>query len=331
LRLKRSILAVSCILLALASCGKKGNPVPKGLPVPAAINDVRGEVKDNVLFISFSIPRKNMDGTEIRDLVGFRVMKSCGGCASGFELWKDIRLTDTQGYTIRNGRLFTYDNDLREGFEYGYRVFPETAQGVFGDGSNTFALTWQEPPGSPGKVVAREEDSQIVLSWEPVAGLSYNVYRWENAIYPLSSLNPSPLSASQFVDANLENGRRYKYEVRAVRLDNGVAYEGEGATVLGTPLDKTPPTPPTGLKLGKQDSGVLLTWSPNREPDLGGYNIYLVTAGKPLRKNTNRVQEPRFVDEKPGTEAYVSYYVTAVDKAGNESGPSQELTIILKE
>jgi fibronectin type 3 domain-containing protein len=331
LRLKGLTLVVSCILLALLSCGKKGNPVPKGLPVPAAISDLKGEVRDDVLFLSFSIPTRNMDGTEIKDLAGFRILRSCGGCAAGFELWKDIHLTDTQGYTVRSGKFVTYDNDLREGFDYGYRVFSQTSKGVLGDGSNTFSVKWVEPPVAPKRVIVQEEDSRIVLSWEPVSGLFYNVYKWEDDLYPLSPLNPSPLSAATFTDPNLQNGRQYRYEVRAVKIDGGMAYEGDGTAVSATPRDMTPPVPPAGIKLEKQDSAVLLTWTPNGEPDLAGYNIYWVAAGKPVKKNIDLVQEPRFLDKTPGNEPYVSYYVTAVDKAGNESGPSQELTIILKE
>jgi fibronectin type 3 domain-containing protein len=305
--------------------------VPKGLPVPAAISDLRGEVRDDVLLLSFSVPGKNMDGTQIRDLAGFKILRNCGGCAAGFEPWRDIRLTDRQGYTIRNGRLFTYDNDLRQGFNYGYRVFPETSKGMLGDGSNIFSLVWHEPPAPPGEVNITEEDSRLLLSWEPASGISYNVYRWEDDIYPVSPINASPLSASQLIDGNLQNGKRYQYAVRALRIEGGVAYEGAGKTVSGTPRDKTPPQPPTTLKLDRKDTGVILTWTPGGEPDLAGYNVYRVASGKAAKKNADLVLEPRFFDEKPGSDPYVSYYVTAVDNAGNESGPSQEMTIILKE
>jgi fibronectin type 3 domain-containing protein len=85
------------------------------------------------------------------------------------------------------------------------------------------------------------------------------------------------------------------------------------------------------VKLERKDSGVLVTWSANSEPDLAGYNIYRTDAGGPSKRNTNMVRETRFFDEAPGPAPYVSYYVTAVDKAGNESDRSQEMTIILKE
>jgi hypothetical protein len=331
LRLKHFILIASCAFLLLASCGKKGNPVPKGLPVPRAINDLKGEVRDAVLLLSFSIPTKNMDGTDTSDLAGFRILKKCGGCATGFEAWKDISLTAKQGYTVRGGKLFTYDNDLREGFDYGYRVFPRTSKDVLGDGSNIFSIKWLEPPPAPTGVAVREEDFRVVLSWSPATGLVYNAYRWEDDVYPVAPLNASPLSTSQFVDSGLQNGKRYRYEVRAARVEGGVIYEGEGTTVYGTPKDLTAPMPPVGLKLEKKDSGVLATWVPNREPDLAGYNIYRMSGEKAIKRNEALIREPQFLDRAPGQEPYVSYYVTAVDTAGNESDRSQEVTIILHE
>ena len=166
--------ALSLALLAVIACGKKGNPRPLGLPVPRIINDLRGDVKDGLLFVSFSIPTKNRDGTDVSGLEGFRIMKSCGACGGGFEFWKNIRLADRQGYTIRDKRLYTYDDDLRAGIVYRYRVYPYSTKGIQMDGSNVFSLTWHNPPGKPTGVTAAEEDSHILLSWERTDELSYN-------------------------------------------------------------------------------------------------------------------------------------------------------------
>ncbi len=331
LKQKRLILAVSLIFLALISCGKKDNPIPKGLPIPAGIGDLRGDVKDGVLFLSFSIPTKNMDGTDIKGLVGFRILKSCGGCGGGFEVWRNIALTDKQGYTIRSDRLYTYDDDLRQGFDYAYKVYAYTTKNVEGGTSNVFSLKWRKSPAPPAQVTVSGEDSRVFLSWEGENGLTYNVYRREADVYPLFPVNLAPLSASQFTDSNLQNGKQYKYEVRAVRVENGVPYEGEGTVVLATPQKKTPPATPKGLRLEKKDGAVLLLWAASAESDLAGYNVYRVVAGKVKKINADLVKEPRFSDNLPGADRYVSYYVTAVDTYGNESGPSKEEIIILQE
>jgi hypothetical protein len=305
--------------------------MPKGLPIPAAIADLRGDARDGVLLLSFSLPGKNEDGTELHDLAGFRIMKSCGGCGGGFEPWKTISMADRRGYATRGNRLFIYDNDLREGFAYGYRVYPYTVKDSGGNGSNTFLINWKDPPGPPRDVSVAEEDSRIVLSWTAEPGMLYNIFRWEGDVYPLSPLNGSLLTVSQFSDANLENGKRYRYEVRAVRIEGGVPYEGAGTTVSAIPRDKTAPIAPTGLSLEKKGEIVVLSWVANAEKDLAGYNVYRVIAGEARKINTTVVPKSQFVDETPGPERYISYYVTAIDKSGNESDRSQEQTIIIKE
>ncbi len=43
------------------------------------VGEISGEVKDGVLFLSFPLPTKNIDGTDVVDLAGFKILKSCVG------------------------------------------------------------------------------------------------------------------------------------------------------------------------------------------------------------------------------------------------------------
>jgi hypothetical protein len=260
-----------------------------------------------------------------------RTSTASGGCGGGFAPWKEIHLTDKTGYTIREGRLFTYDNDLRDGFEYGYRVYPVTIKGFQVDGSNTFSITWQRPPAPPRGVKAQEEDSRIMLTWERENDLSYNVYRQDSDVYPLYPVNPTPVAAAHYTDMNLQNGKQYRYQIRTVQTAGNIRYEGEGTAVTATPQDKTPPAAPRDLKLEKKGGAVLLSWAPNTENDIAGYNVYRLTSGKPEKINSSIVPQGAFTDTGPGTDRFVSYQVTAVDRSGNESVPSREQIIILKD
>jgi fibronectin type 3 domain-containing protein len=68
-----------------------------------------------------------------------------------------------------------------------------------------------------------------------------------------------------------------------------------------------------------------LSWSPNSEKDLAGYNVYRRTEStQPLKINTAPVKTPAFQDAnvQPGTKYF--YSVSAVDLRGNESGRSPE-------
>jgi len=329
---KRYILILSIgIILLLTSCGKKGDPLPKGLPIPGGINDLSGGVRDGVLFLSFSMPQRNKDGSAVIDLAGFKMFKSCGSCLGVFEPFKEIRLEEEKGYTISNGKLYVYDDDLADGFEYAYKVYPITKKGLRGDTSNVFSIKWEKPPESLRDISAKGGDGKVELSWPKEEGFSYNVYKYDDNIYPLSPLNSAPLAKPYFVDSGLENGKKYKYEIRKVRETGGLRWEGEGLKVEVVPMDKTSPSTATNVKAERKENGVVISWKESVEKDILGYNVFRISAGKAQKLNKEPVKENMFFDREMPDYRYVSYYVTSLDKSGNESEPSRESIIILKE
>jgi len=335
LLVSRSIYVISALIfLALVSCGKKAPPKPKSAPVQETVGDLRGEVKDGVLFLSFVAPAgvtSGTDGVAPQAWVGFKILKSCTGCGGSLEPWRELYLTDKTGYTIYKGRLFLYDDDLAPGLDYAYRVIPFTGTGIDGAASNTYTIKWQRTPKPPKDVVAKGGDTSVDLSWTREEDFLYNVYRFNDDVYPLEPVNQTLLGTNLFTDHALQNGKRYRYEVRAVRLEGTMRWEGEGTSVEATPQDRTPPDRPRNLVATKKDDGVMISWEKNAEADLLGYNIYRISSGKPEKLNKDPLTEPQFFDAAPGAQRYVSYYVTAVDRAGNESSPSREIIVVLKE
>lgn len=320
------------LALSFVSCGKKGDPQPKMLPLPGGINDLSGEVRDGLLFLSFSVPAKNKDGSAIQDLAGFKIVKSCGSCiGASFEPFKDLGLDTEEGYVIYEGRVYVYDDDLTNGYQYAYKVYPYTKRGTRGDVSNTFIVKWEQPPGLPGDISVKEDDRRIELTWRKEEGASYNVYRYDGGVYPIFPINKAPLTTPYFVDSGLENGKVYSYEVRKVQTKGVLRSEGEGLKVKATPKDSTPPASPMELKPEKMPEGVQLTWKAGREKDLEGYNIFRISGSKAEKINIGHVKENMFLDNKTPDIRYVSYYITAVDVSGNESSPSKEVIVVLQE
>ena len=331
----RSIFVISMFMvLALVSCGKKAPPIPKSAPMPETVGDFKGEVRDGVLFLSFIAPARSIgdaSGAGPQTWAGFKILKSCTGCGGSLEPWREIRLTDKTGYTMYKGRLYFYDDDLMPGLDYTYRVVPFAETAIQGAASNMYSIKWQRTPKPPRDIVAKGGDSSVDLSWTREEGVSYNIYRFDDDTYPLEPVNQALLTTAAFTDRTAQNGKRYKYEVRSVRLDGTMRWEGEGATVEAVPEDRTPPDPPRNLVSEKKEGGVTISWEKNAEPDLLGYNIYRIGPGKPEKLNKDLLTEPHFFDVTPGTLRYISYYVTAVDRSGNESGSSREIIVILKE
>jgi hypothetical protein len=93
--------------------------------------------------------------------------------------------------------------------------------------------------------------------------------------------------------------------------------------------DVFPPAVPSGLQAVysglEQQRFVDLTWAPDTESDLAGYNVYRhIGSAVPQRINSELVKTPAFRDAhvEPGATYY--YSVSAVDLRGNESGQSEE-------
>jgi hypothetical protein len=87
-------------------------------------------------------------------------------------------------------------------------------------------------------------------------------------------------------------------------------------------LDLTFPAPPFNLAAIGEADAVKLTWDPNTEPDLLGYNIYRASAPAGPFTKVNVVPTDRisyFHDEPLAALTRFYYRVTAVDSSGNES------------
>lgn len=332
--LRKSItLALSICILCLAfSCGKKAAPAPKQQLVPGGIGEVSGEIKDGVLFLSFAIPTKNMDGSPVVDLAGFKIQKRCVSCGGVFEAFKEVRLDDDKGFAVVRNRVYIYDDQLSNGYKYEYRVYPFTGKGALGDSSKAYSIQWQEPPGKPaGKITIKENDGKVELSWPSEQGFMYNIYRYDNDVYQLFPINKDPLSSPYFIDSGLKNGHTYAYEIRKVKVIAKKNWEGEGLRVEATPKDLTPPSAPRNVKAEKRGSVVQVSWLQNKEDDLAGYNVYRVTGRSEQKLTKTPTKDTVFIDHTIGDNRYLSYYVTSVDLSGNESEQSREAIIILKE
>ena len=78
----------------------------------------------------------------------------------------------------------------------------------------------------------------------------------------------------------------------------------------------------------QEGKAVRLFWNPNKEKDLAGYRVYRRdAAGEWRRIGPELGVEPLLLDPDvlPGT--HVSYRVAAVDRAGNESAPSEAVEL----
>jgi hypothetical protein len=137
---------------------------------------------------------------------------------------------------------------------------------------------------------------------------------------------------SPYQDTQAEFNKTYVYSVRSIaKYPEETVESADSNFVEVTPKDVFPPAAPQGLLAAwvPTEAGtpghVELSWSISPESDLAGYNVYRSDAGNAssTRLNTELLLTPTFRDMTmhPGQKYF--YKVTAVDRSGNESTPSE--------
>jgi len=111
------------------------------------------------------------------------------------------------------------------------------------------------------------------------------------------------------------------YLLRAKATDQGGRTDPWPMEVMVHYMDVTPPAPPQDVEAAVDGEEVTLSWTPNTEEDLDGYNVYAVLGDSTDLLNGSPIQGPSFVDSGLPDGEY-RYQVTAVDIYGNESAPS---------
>ena len=203
---------------------------------------------------------------------------------------------------------------------------------------------------APQSLLAETVSTGVRLTWDaaplPSGGrlnptFSYRIMRLQDSakaaepvLVKQVGLPPSAGQTLSYVDTSIEWESHYQYWVTPITSWQGHGRHGEVqgddspvASVLAH--DIFPPTTPVGVQAVFSGAGqklfIDLSWTPNSEDDLAGYNIYRRTEGEQAVKiNSDLVKTPAFRDNSVQLGTRYFYAVTAVDLRGNESEKSQE-------
>ena len=161
------------------------------------------------------------------------------------------------------------------------------------------------------------------LEWTAQAGQSYTIYRAEANPLPGTFQSIGAVTADNYVDRTPLNTKVYAYRVSPTqsvaknRVYSNVAFDQ--------------PRRPAGLMASVEGANLVkLRWDEAIEPDVAGYNVYrawgsdvrIEGAGRKI--NTTLIDSPAYIDANVDLSDSVSrfYWVTTVNRAGKESGPS---------
>lgn len=321
---KGCILALS--LLFILGCGKKGAPQPK-LPSPQiVVTDLKGEVRDGILLLSFSLP-----SNDTSKILGFRVSKEeISASAVNRREW-EIEFGSKGKYTVYGRRIFFMDEDLTPGSTYSYVIHlfgPD--RGLLGS-SNNFKIVWMRPPDPLDTFQIHVGDENVRLTWEEEEGYMYNIYRYERGKYSIFPLNSVPVHFGEYTDWEIPGDGDYVYEVRRVRKEGNILVEGEGRPIGVKVTLRKKPKSPFSVKAELKDFGIKITWDYACDPRIHGFYVYRVSSRGVEKLNGTPIFLREFLDLSYPHDPYLLYFVRSVDERGIESEDSNSSVVILGE
>ena len=247
------------------------------------------------------------------------------------------------------------------GAVYAYRVRTRASKKKDSADSNTVTAKVYPVPDRIISLDARVTQNAIELSWPPPqiaaaansgeAITGFHIYRGElDASSPVPASNDlsqakwksppillAPSQSNSYRDTLFDFGKIYVYQVRSLIIADGKPVESDDSTpATVAPRDTFPPAAPqnlVGAEIPGENGAVSedLSWSINPENDLAGYRIYRSEQqderGHSLQAEILLSPSYRDVSVQPGHRYW--YVVTAVDRAGNESVPSEPVLVDL--
>ena len=253
-----------------------------------------------------------------------------GYSSTGVTFTTNIGYPANNGYPGGPGNLFNTDPKFVAGGNFSLK----SGSPAIGTGTAEPWLTaspvnmgqWQTSGGSATQVPAvptgvsatAVSPTEIDLSWTPVSGVTYNVYRSTTSGFTPAVGNQiaSSLSVSSYKDRSVAYSTTYYYAVEAVNSAGRSAASAQASATTNAP---NPPATPTGVSaVAVSATQIDLSWTP-----VSGvaYNIYRSTTSGFTPAAGNQIAASLSVGlyADMGLTASTTYYyvVEAVNSAGS--------------
>lgn len=347
---KAALAFIMLVLLICLNCGKRKPPLPPVERVPQRV-EINGFQRGNRIILSWTMPARNASDGSILNIARVDVYRLAETLNTPLTLSEEefasrSTLIATIPVTAEDfGRRELKYNDTLEfsgqpaRLRYAIRFVNASGQKA---AFSNFLLV--EPAAkvanAPTALKAEITEPAVVLNWNapqtnvdnstPVNIIGYNVYRSQSEKETARVLNKTPVNDKYFADKSFEFGKNYIYFVRTVSLGtSGEPVESAESNIIKiSPKDVFPPSSPGAITIAAAPNNLSIFFATNPETDVAGYKIYRSTEkGLPFNEwqlltpellTTNTFQDTKV---EPGVTYY--YYLTAVDKNGNVSQPSE--------
>ncbi len=356
----RNQLSVVCVaVVCLAACGTPGAPRPPSLRLAETVRDLAATRQGSTVTLTWTEPQRTTDGETIRALgptlvcmgVNDFPMTHCD------QMVADLTLAQFASCRPEVGKpascQVTLAPDIQQQNPRGqatYAVEVLNPSGRSAGLSNQVRVPTAPTLPPPQKLTSEVRSDAVLITATgeqrfaapPGTTFAFHLYRHEQGSQSEVDLGAESAHlemggayAVQFQDRTFEWEKTYLYHtvaITTVSLPDGSIVDVPGDPSKDVKVfahDIFPPSVPTGLQAVASGVGqppfVDLTWAPNTEADLAGYNIYRDEQGQPpVKINSELVKTPSYRDGNVERGKTYFYSVTAIDLRGNESGKSVE-------
>jgi hypothetical protein len=356
MRTSRLPLLSLCALLVVAAtgCGTPGAPLPPSLGLPSPVEDLAAVRKGSRVVLSWSPSQRTTDKQNIKHPGVTRVCRAAGQlsitqCTS---VVTEIPATKVPAPTDQQPRPKLIYEDVLPETVFSANAFATYAVEMLNSSGRSAGLSNQvrvplAPTMSPvTNLQASVTADGVSLSWTASAQPStspnvlnhYQLVRRTAGKGQFTVIEDVPVGEREVrvADKNSEWEQNYEYKVTPLTdvLDNGqqvAEVEGEDSPVVRVFVHDTfAPAQVNAVQAVFSGAGqkafIDLSWAPNTESDVAGYDIFRHEEGtQPVKINTEPVKAPAFRDEKVQAGKKYFYAVRAVDLRNN-AGPMSEET-----
>lgn len=237
-----------------------------------------------------------------------------------YQLLKKIEGRATAAYTHGG----TFDR-LEDGADYFYIITSYNRVGVESEPSPPVAARTKPRPAKPTDLRGESLKVKVApLRWEKNQEkdvVYYRIFRSEGREEGFSQI-ARIAEVTSYLDQNLKDGTTYSYRIQAEDKDELLSDLSEVVRVQ----TKARPRKPLGLTGDSLTTKVELSWTPSPEADIVRYVIY---SKRFLGLDRLGVSTTTTFSDAPLERGKSrTYVVTAVDKDGLESDPSDELRLV---
>ena len=359
-----AVVVLVLLVAVLSGCGTPGAPLPPSLNLPDRVADLSASRVGNQVSLTWTMPKRNTDRIPLKRNVAVHICRQQVGEGSSTlcEPAGELQLAPAGDGTFSEALPASLTGGQARNLTYYVEL--KNRNGRSAGLSNGATVLAGKAPGPVTGFAAEIRKQGVVLRWNATEpGASIRLHRKlltppppkqrtgpRSATAALSA-TPEPVEQSLLVEASKEStpaqaldadiafGNSYEYRAqRVIRVPvEGKTIELESelsAPIRIDALDVFPPAVPEGLaavataadSASGTAASIDLSWQPNIEPDLAGYQVYRREDMTPWQRisGDQPVLAPAFHDAHVMAGHMYRYGVSAVDKGGHESGRSGE-------